>query len=275
MAKKLTVNFYQGHEGPDDPRGEKFLAAFVNISVDQEWLDETSDFGVTCLEKDEHFIFGELKYYRDDAPHIGKPKGKEKELQLEDEEHVIEKVFYLYSVKHRILLMQISAYFHSPNRLAEIVGNNCSSTCYFAPLMRDDALQRATANIADSKKIVCAFAIPSAKVLSPSDDWSKAALTLAEGGTGRMEFSITGDMRGTTKEPLKESLVSSVIRGARSGLLDKAKIYTASNEPIDLLSDRLQSKIEVEMNGRYPQKWSVRNELKRTLQSNEQTLDQY
>ena len=274
-TKEYTAKLYRGHHGPDDNLGSAF-AEFLSTLDGCEHLCSDERYGFQIISIDNGFIFGTVKTYREDTPHIGKPAGDERPVDMGIDEYIIEKAFFLYSRSYNIMALQMSDMYRSPNKIAKVLNHAQSSKAiYFSSIVSEDALRRIAENKHEIKRFECSIALPAARNSIPADDWSKAALTLAEGAPCRLVFTLSGSARGTAKEPLEPSAVERIIQGATKGFLDKAKATTMDGEPIDLLSDRLSGKIYPALAGKHPMPESVKNELIRIFDDNKTALESY
>jgi len=274
-TKDFTVHFYRGHIGPADNDGTGFKTKLLTLASGNELLDEAKKHGLRLAGTTGSYLFIELKKYRDEAPHIGKPSGGEREIVMAADEHVIEKAYGLYCTTLNILCLQLTNHFRSPGEIANIFSRRGTLTTHFSSILNTDPTGRLTQKQHDIKSIECSVVLPSGRAQSPSDDWSKAALVLSDGAPGRLHFTITGDMRGTTKHPLAPSTVQKVLRGAADGFLAKAKAIPSTGEAIDLLNDRLSDKISPTMSGKYPMSGSVQSELISAFADNAAALNVY
>lgn len=276
MQKSFTVNFYRLHHGIDDESGSSLSDLLKQNPVGHEVLTINNTIGLKIIERDIDYCFGEIKQYRDEAPHIGIPSGNDRPIQLQNDEHVIEKSYMLYSFAFHSVLLQITAFCRSPQRLCAILNDQRPAhTVFYSNIIQSDALERLMNLQDDIREIECSVTLPSEILDMPSDEWKRAALTLAAGSVGRLRFSLLGKNRGTNKQSLEPSVVRNVIDGVRSGFLASARAQPLDGEVIDLLQDRLSSKIRPTMAGKYPLQESVLSELKRALDENSPDLRQY
>jgi hypothetical protein len=273
-TKEFKANFYQCFSHIDDTDGKKFSA--IIASINKEWLSSNDTYGCNIIEKGSDYFFGELKKYRDDPPHIGKPNETEREIDLEADEHVIEKSYFVYMPKYKVVLLQMTDTFRSPKYFMDTINANVESgTCFAAHMLDENAAQRAAQNQYEVTKVECAIAIPQASRSTPKDQWGQAAVILSDNAAGNLQFTITGNMRGSVKSPIEPSLLKKVIDGAKSGFLSKAKIVPYDGEPIDLLNEKLRTTISPSMAGRYPLQGSIKDELIRAIKEYSSVLESY
>ncbi len=263
--KTFSINFYRPFYGPNDDKGKDFKQYLAGVyQKDKELLNQKKSAGLKFLQADPDYIFGEIRLYRDDAPHIGAPLQAERQIPLKQGEHVLEKAFFLYSNKLNIFALQLTASIRSPGYFEKVINDSKpKELVHISSIVESSALARLNNMQSDIRKIECSIARPSTKknAITPTDHWSKAALVLADDAPGRMVFSLTGNMQGTVKNPLDSGTVRHMIDGFKSGLFDSAKATSTTGETVDLLSSRLRETINPSMTGKYPLAGSIRNEL--------------
>lgn len=277
--KTFSINFYRPFFGPNDDKGKDFNLYISGVyQKDKELLNQKKYAGLKFLNDDKGYIFGEIRLYRDDAPHIGAPLQSDRQIPFKQGEHVLEKSFFLYSKKLNILALQLTSTIRTPGHFEKVINDSKpKELIHIASIVESSALNRLTSMQSDIKKIECAIARPSTKknTITPTDNWSKAALILADDAPGRMVFSLTGNMQGTTKNPLDSSTIRHMIDGFKSGLFDSATATSTTGETIDLLSSRLRETIKPSMSGKYPFAGSIKDELIDAFQRQDHELRAY
>lgn len=271
--KQYTVTFYRPQLGLKDKKGDNFKDEFLKkYKKNNELLNGSQTFGLKFVDSDKDYIFCEMRKYRDDAPHIGTPRGVDKEISLLQNEHILEKSFILYSKAYKAFALQSSQSFRSPSCFLEVINNQgLNDNVITSVVLGNSADSRLKNNASNIAKFVVAIANPTSKKANTSDDWGTDLLSIGDGATGRLEVIIQGDMRGNMQQPLKAGLVEKIKKSIKFGDYDKAIATTSTGEDIDIINDRLRAKIEVDMLGRYPAQRSVQDELIRVFhnQSNE------
>ena len=275
-TKTFSVSFYRGHIGPDDRDGQSFATLVSSLELNDELLSPQETFGIVILDVRDGLLFGELKSYREDAPHIGKPHGDEREVEMGDDEYVIEKTFFVLSIEYCVMAFMGTANFRSPRQVAAILEHNLNDTvCHFSQVLQHNATRRLMSGGQEIKSVDCMIALPSARLQEPSDHWSQSALALADGASGRLRFTVSANMRGSDRHPIEQSLLGKIVTGVQTGILSKAKATTADGEPIDLINDRLTDRVSPIMNGKYPSTRSVYEELSQLFRQHSETLENY
>ncbi|WP_417511387.1 hypothetical protein [Methylophaga sp.] len=205
-------------------------------------------------------------------PHIGTPKGVDKNIKLNPNEHILEKSFILYSKEYKAFALQSSQTFRGPGCFTDVVNSQgLSENVTVSVVLEKTTDKKFNKNLSSIAKFVVAVENPSTKKAAANDDWGNDVLSVADGATGRFEIMIKGDMRGTVGHPLPASSIKKIRESISTGMYTKAVATTTTGEDIDIINNRLRAKIHVEMLGKYPSQRSVHDELIRVFddQANE------
>lgn len=198
------------------------------------------------------------KFRSDDLPHAGVPGGPERELDLDEQEGLIEKNYFLYLREHELLFYQQNRNGSVPSRLGKYLSRVAHDTILFDPVLQPHAMRRLMRGEVEIRTLDLSFARPTNPELFPADDWGHRLFEVLSGAGGTsMRLHIGTDAR--SKDPRDHHLRKRLKRGVRE-ILNLTKVTTARLEveedgvthPIDLISDRLRSTQDVEMGGRYP-----------------------
>jgi hypothetical protein len=277
VKKEYTIHFYSGENGGKGDGLKTMGGALSLIGAGNEWLQKGNRAGLRVDKVSDKYIYGEVKVYRDDAPHVGKVAEADEELVLAENLHVIEKSYFLYSLETETLLLVQTNFTRGPALLDSIIRENTpgsENSFYFSSILNEDGYERLEKQIASIRLLECAIWMPTARMAPAPTLWGKKQMAAAEGSSGRYSFSIGGNLRGSVKYPVEPSAVRNVIEGAKSGLLVKAKAYSidGTGESIDLLQDRLKATFTIKLNGRYPTWGKMRNALKNAFKQHESEL---
>lgn len=275
--KKFKVQFYKGLNVNEADKAPQLSDALKALGVGNEWLSESRRNGIRIIDISDDLIFGEIKAYRDDAPHIGKVKEQDEEIQLENGQHIIEKGHFAYSVAHQALLFQVTQFQRSTQVIADVVNYNYPGSVnafYFAPYVNEDAVARAAENRGNIKEIRCSIWMPAATKVQNPGNWGSNMIAAAAGVPGLFSFKFSGNMYGRSADPVDPSMFDRVREALDRGIFQRAKVVTIDNPdgPIDLLEDRLMDHITVTMLGMYPAWNSMKDELKRVYTEKENEL---
>jgi hypothetical protein len=262
--KNFNVLFYRAHLGNDDTSGQTFLDHFNSICISNEiLLNKNKTASVELISDEDEYLFCALRIYRDDAPHVGSPDGEEREIDMSSDESVIEKTFIYYSKVYKLFALQTSSAFRSPAYFESVLKNNKGSNrgaLFCSPIVNSEADKKLSDNQSSIQKFEVVITAPSTKT-STNDDWSNAALIVADGAPGKIAITLQGEYAGTTKHPLPSSTITKIRRSFNANLLSKAVATTTTGEEINLIQNRLRDIIRVDMTGKYPLAGSVLNEF--------------
>ncbi|MDP3514313.1 MAG: hypothetical protein Q8S20_16360 [Sulfuritalea sp.] len=205
------------------------------------------------------------RFRSDDLPHVGKPGGKERELDIEPDDGLLEKNYFLYYRKHQLLVYQENGNGSVVGRLGEYFSNHFNAATVFQPVLQPDATMRLLRADVQPMSLELSFARPTNAEWFPKDDFSRELLALMKSAKApSIHLSLSGTGRGALRQPLSQKVKRSVVGLLGHGDVKVARLLVEDEEgrhPIDLISDRLMHRIEVEMAGRYPVEQSVFNGL--------------
>lgn len=154
-----------------------------------------------------------------------------------------------------------------------------NQTVVFNPVLQPDAEARLMRGELMVKNIDLSFARPTNPDYFPEDTWNQSIFgALSEAGGVRMQTHISSDAR--SKDPEKHHLHNRVKRAMSelvgANIASVAKLEVSENDtsyPIDLVADRLFSKQDVEMDGRYPRRQSIYEALERARNDERTALE--
>lgn len=204
---------------------------------------------------------GELKRYgNDDLPHAGKPRGHERELDLEDEEMTIERNYFLFFQDKKVLAWQENRRASTTAVLSRYVSDVLGHAINFAPLLTLDATRAVLLKKHLPKVIEFSVARPTNPQMFQGAGDSERIIRLIAGLDGMSgSFRISANSVGVGGRFL--DAVRAVKLGnelAESGYARMVRLELEGlDHPIDLITDRLRTRIEVEMLGRYPDRVSM------------------
>lgn len=281
--KKITFDFYQCEalssqsSLPPISVGEIFsrfnrkldavdqntVRNFKGKTYELKWLQPT-DYGYRG-------IIG--KYRKALLPNAGVPGGEERELDLEEDEHLIEKCFFKFYHDYSLIILQRN--FFAVNYSA--FSNYLSIDGYAVslnPVIEAADLQRLMNNEFNIRSITAAIARPTNPQLfrECEHDFSNSILASLNGSNAALlNVTLRGD--GHSKDPEKRYLDSKMKRAILE-LKGKAHLKKANLEledrggvthPVDLVTDRLTYTKPIEVVGRYPlpsDMWEAINEAR-------------
>lgn len=208
---------------------------------------------------------GELKRYgNDNLPHAGTLVGPERELELQEEEKTIERNFFLFFQRRRLLVWQDNRRVSSVATLGKVMSLALGTTISFNPVMTPEATKALMLQNHRPRTIEFSVTTPRNPAMYDPDDDSARVLNMLNGLGGMSgSFRISANAMGVRGRVLDAAralgLGNSLVE---SGYARKVKLELEGlDHPIDLFADRLKGKIVVNMAGRYPVHASIFQEL--------------
>lgn len=208
---------------------------------------------------------GELKRYgNDNLPHAGTIEGPERELELQDEEKTIERNFFLFFQRRRLLVWQDNRRVSSVATLGKVMSLALGTTISFNPVMTPEATRALMLQNHRPRAIEFSVTAPrNPDMFDPKDDSARVLTMLSGLGGMSGSFRISANAQGFRGRVLDAARVLALGNSlVESGQARKVKLeMDGLDHPIDLFADRLKGKITVNMYGRYPVHDSIFAEL--------------
>lgn len=262
-SKSYTVGFYTFGLAND------FEGTIADLL--QTWIDAgsapvvaraTSKFEVRRLQRVGNLFKGFIGKLRfDDLPHATRPGGNERELELEDDEGLIEKNFFLYFSQQGVFVYQHQAngatYTQFEQYLTETMGNTISLN----PIIQPDAMRRLMRGEVKPRMVELTISKPAANFLGESRLTREmvALMNSSEGMRMHMKFSL-GPGRHGPLQALTNAFKSATAELMDHGIVTTAKFHVSEDgdtHPIDLLADRIVGSATVNLVGRYPREADI------------------
>lgn len=268
-TKRFKVRFYIGQVGAAGDDGS-VSAALDAMSFDGCPVTKIGSLnyeirGLRRFNNGASFRGVFARFRSDDLPHVGKPGGRERELDIGPEDGLLEKNYFLYFRQHQLLVYQENGNGSAVGRLGEYFTKFFNTTTVFQPVLQPDAAKRLLQNDVQPMSLELSFARPTNVDWYPPDDFSKELLALMKSAKApSVRLSMKGSGRGAQRKPLSRTIKRSVLGLLGHTDVKVARLIVDDNEgrhPIDLIADRLMHYIDVEMAGRYPVEDSVFNGL--------------
>lgn len=220
-------------------------------------------------------VFAKLR--NTDMPHIGDPEGGEREIDMEKNEGVIEKNYFLYYKKHELLVYQSNLHGSTIDAFGKYFSNLVNHATIFSPIIKPDSISRLMKEGREPTRIEVKIAKPTNPDFYPSDDWTDRTLSLMnEMGGSTVNLTISAGGRGKSRQWLMPSVKDFLYKAVASGHAKVAKISLSGLEhPIDLLADRILVIRSVKMNGRYPLETDIYSALLAARDEVSKDLDIY
>ncbi len=288
MAEKLrkyAIDFFTGQLGPANHN--------VSLSTFLRHLTQTGchhvegltyDIEIRNLHEQDPGLFQGVfaKIRKDELPHAGRAGHPDRELGLADDEGLVDKNHFVYFQENELLVMQANRHAGTAVALGKYLTDlNGQHAVSFNPVIQPDATRRLMRDDLTPISIEASFARPTNPDMYPDDDWSPQLLdTLAQIGGGNVKLSISRDKKRVAEGA--DRLSDRARRAAQAFMqmptVRKIKIDMEDENgivyPIDLIADRLKVKIEILVNGRYPNEAAMYRALRGAKDDQRDNLQQ-
>lgn len=225
------------------------------------------------------YISGEfVKFRREVLPNVGALTRDERELDIQSDEYLVEKNYFLYEMDRRLLVYQKNGHAGSVLNFEQYLTRAFGKgKIGFHPVLQPDPMKRLLRGEAMPRKLHLSAARPTNPELIQTS-WGKAAMELLS-SSGGIGFSLQLRADGYSKK--EDRYLMSDIKRAVAELVECGAAKTAKIEieedgfshPIDLIADRLISIQKVEMGGRYPLRSSIIPALEAALEEKARDLE--
>jgi hypothetical protein len=196
-------------------------------------------------------VMGVFAVLRDDAPHIRAQDRSEREIPLLDDEGVIEKNHFIFYAATGLVVYQVNQRASHPMRFQQYLTDFSGSsdrTVIFGDILTRDAWNKLSKGIV--KKLEVTIDVPKSPMAFDPDDFTGPTLhTMEHAGAQRALITFSAARGGAMSPWLREQLLR-----ARGGPhIDRLQVkLDGEPHPIDLLANTVRDRIEVVMNGSYP-----------------------
>ncbi|MCY4047465.1 MAG: hypothetical protein OXF42_05080 [Candidatus Dadabacteria bacterium] len=263
--KQYTFYFYR----PEPVAEGELLTSFLDGSMSQQPTDAqiSGDYyiqieGLEAVNSPRNSMIRGVvkKFRRQDIPSIGKLNEiKERSIELQREEAIVEKTHFLYNSSMNVLLYQSNFYGTNVKYFGEYLSHLIGRTVSFNPVIVPDAYKKILDSNLKLKRFIVKIARPTniSMLKNPSNSivWDESMKLLDESTASNLTLTIAGDKREGVyiSETFKEKIIRMMpLFGQKDGgkvtLIDKE----GAEQVIDLIADRLSVKFDVEMDGKYP-----------------------
>jgi len=192
---------------------------------------------------------GVLAVVRDDAPHIRAEDGAEREIPLTEQEGILEKNYFLFFRKHRLLVWQVNGRASHVMRFERYLSSLSPHTITFDHVIDRNALDRLRSGVVTRIQVRVALS-RSAQAYDPRVWEGSAFQMMAGAGASTMQFELS---TGRKKIGLKTTVKDAIHRLLNRAETRSIKIKTdGQQEFIDLVTDCITDRIHVSMIGLYP-----------------------
>lgn len=219
------------------------------------------------------------KFRTDDLPEIGSTGEDASEIELEDDEGLVERNFFVFYPKHQVLGWCRNSHGNTPNQFARFLSSLWSTKVEAGPLLQPDAAKRLMRRGVELKKIKLVIPRPANPDMYDSNEFNRELMALmsdAHADSIHLEMGIDArraDTAGTLTSRLKTALKQAASLGASSA---RAVVYDDGIEhPIDLIADRIFSVQEIETNAKYPPAGTMYTAIDSALHECKGQLNEY
>jgi hypothetical protein len=232
------------------------------------------------FDRFDNSVCGQFRKFRDtDIPEIGSVGEDAEQIELEDDEGLIERNFFVYYEQNDLLAWHKNSHSSGVNQFANFLSTTAGVRVTAAPVIQSDAIARLMSGDVDLKKIEFTLPRPTNPRLYPEDDFGSSILGMMNNADAdSLKISMGVDMRradteGKLTSRLKRTLRNLVRNGAstaRAHVIDDGVEY-----PIDLIADRVFSWQSVETNAHFPPNYTMYGIIDTAKAERQEELDGY
>jgi len=219
------------------------------------------------------------KFRTSDLPEIGSAGQDALELELEANQGLVERNFFVYYPARNLLGWCRNSHGNTANQFAKFLSALWSTKVIAGPILAPDAARRIMRNEISLKKIILTIPRPSNPDMYSDNDFTRGMMEMMSGSDAdsiHIEMGIDSrrsDTRGSLAERLKRALTEAASLGASTA---KAIVYDEGIEhPIDLIADRVFSVQELETNAKYPPAGTMYQAVDTARQECQGSIDDY
>lgn len=274
--KKYTVRFYVGFSENGAPKISQLLKDIYNNSLNKKPIPHIKIDGKSYELRD--FISlsdgasfkGVLATVRDDAPHIRKSNGKEETIKLNKDEGIMEKNHFLYFKKNELLVWQQNNSASFVGRFAQYLSAICKKTVSFDDILTKESWKKLESG--NIRKFEFKVSRPKSDLIPNPSDWTQKSFDLMNGLDANSITITTAAKRGKSLAAPTKAIIKNLLQFTE---IQKLKVTPEHQEPIDLLADRISTKINVKMDGKYPILDDIFNKLDAAKNKKQKELDEH
>jgi hypothetical protein len=215
-------------------------------------------------------ILGVFAVLRDDAPHIRGQDRTERAIPLADDEGLIEKNHFIFYAATGLLVYQVNHRANHPMRFEQYLTDlsGLHHAVVFGDILTRDAWKKLSKGLV--KKVEVTIDVPKDPSAFDPDDFTGPTLrTMERAGAHKAMVTLSAARGDTMSAWIREQLLR--LKGGSH--IDRLQVRLDGEEhPLDLLANTVRDRIEVVMNGRYPDTPQTFTELERAYQRQRETL---
>ncbi|QVM94156.1 hypothetical protein JYG36_13570 [Pseudomonas sp. SORT22] len=263
---------------PTDIAFERLLneEAYGNIS---HYGSTRELFGLTYRKESNSYAGQIRKIRKADLPEVGAPGKHSKTIELNADEGVIEKNFFVFYKENSLLVMHRNDTGNTGSHLAQLLTGTTGVAFFAGPLIRPDQAEKLLNNKLNIKKFSVKIPKPTNPELYPQDSISAKTIELLnQSGADSLDVTFTIDQKLDTSAGRLTSALQSAIGSLLSMGATKAKLDTDENGkilPIDLIANRIYSKQYIKTNSFFPPSESMYRLADQAKEEQRELLDEY
>ena len=219
------------------------------------------------------------KIRKADLPEIGALGKDGKKIELEMDEGVIEKNFFVYYKENSLLVIHRNDDGNTGVHLAQLLTASAGVTFFASPIIRPDQAEMLLNKKLSIKKFSVKIPKPTNPDLYPQDNLSARTLELLnQSGADFLDVTFTIDNKLDTSSGKLSSAIQSSIGHLLTMGATKAKIETDENGkilPIDLIANRIYSSQTIRTNSSFPPPESMYKLADKAKEEQRESVDDY
>lgn len=202
-------------------------------------------------------VCGQFRKFRTtDIPEIGSVGELAHEIELEDNQGIIERNFFVFYEENNLIAWHKNSHSSSINQFAKFLSTVSGSRIRALPVIQGDAIERLMSGDVTLKKIELSIPRPTNPDLYPDDDFGTNIIEMMNStNTDSLKLSMGVDLRRADTEGQLVNRLKRTIRAfsAFGATTAKALVIEDGIEyPIDLIADRVISIQRVETDAHFP-----------------------
>jgi len=261
LLKTYTVRFYAARtEQPDGEKPYRIHELFRELSRAASQAGglcpPTSDGALTYEIRDLRalnsagVVMGVFAVLRDDAPHIRGGDRTERPILLGEDEGLIEKNHFLFYAQTGLLVYQVNQRANHPMRLEQYLTDlaGLNRAVVFGDILTRDAWKKLSQGIV--KRLEVTIDVPKNRMAYDPDDFTGPTLqTMEQAGARKALITLSAGRGAAMTTWIRDQL----LRMKGGPHIDRLQVKLDGEEhPLDLLANTVRDRIEVVMDGRYP-----------------------
>ncbi|MED0060465.1 hypothetical protein RCU70_04180 [Escherichia marmotae] len=225
-------------------------------------------------------VCGQFRKFRNtDIPEIGSIGEDAEQIELDDDQGLIEKNFFVYYEQNDLLAWHKNAHSSGINQFVNFLSSVAGVKVTAGPIIQSDAIARLMSGDVELKKIEFTLPRPTNPQLYPQDDFGSTILSMMNSADAdSLKISMGIDLRRTDTEGKLANRLKSTLRNLVSNGASTARAHVLEDGieyPIDLIADRVFSLQSVETNTHFPPSFTMYGIIDTAKAECQEELDAY